>query len=125
VRAFIEDMESTVADHSGAEGLGVDAHGNVGVSTNKGYYYSGTLAPTATITAGPANSSVQPTATASFDFTTSAGASAECRLDTSAFVACATGVTYSGLAQGSHTFRVHSVDVPLLQIHEEQMPKKF
>ena len=29
VRAFIEDMESTVADHSGAEGLGVDAKGNV------------------------------------------------------------------------------------------------
>ena len=29
VTAFIEDMEATVADHSGAEGLGVDAQGNV------------------------------------------------------------------------------------------------
>ena len=29
VTAFIEDMESTVADHSGAEGVGVDANGNV------------------------------------------------------------------------------------------------
>jgi sugar lactone lactonase YvrE len=29
VKAFIEDMESTVADHSGAEGVGVDADGNV------------------------------------------------------------------------------------------------
>jgi DNA-binding beta-propeller fold protein YncE len=29
VTAFIEDMESTVADHSGAEGLGVDAQGTV------------------------------------------------------------------------------------------------
>ena len=29
VTAFIEDMESTVADHSGAEGVGVDARGNV------------------------------------------------------------------------------------------------
>ena len=29
VAAFIEDMESTVADHSGAEGVGVDAQGNV------------------------------------------------------------------------------------------------
>jgi sugar lactone lactonase YvrE len=29
VTTFIEDMESTVADHSGAEGLGVDADGNV------------------------------------------------------------------------------------------------
>jgi hypothetical protein len=29
VRTFIEDMESTVADHSGAEGLGVDPQGNV------------------------------------------------------------------------------------------------
>ncbi|HEY5618405.1 MAG TPA: peptidyl-alpha-hydroxyglycine alpha-amidating lyase family protein [Vicinamibacterales bacterium] len=29
VRAFIEDMESTTPDHSGAEGVGVDASGNV------------------------------------------------------------------------------------------------
>ena len=29
VTEFIEDMESTAADHSGAEGLGVDAQGNV------------------------------------------------------------------------------------------------
>jgi DNA-binding beta-propeller fold protein YncE len=29
VTAFIEDSESTVADHSGAEGIGVDAQGNV------------------------------------------------------------------------------------------------
>jgi DNA-binding beta-propeller fold protein YncE len=29
VTSFIEDMESTVPDHSGAEGLGVDAQGNV------------------------------------------------------------------------------------------------
>ncbi|HUR35463.1 MAG TPA: peptidyl-alpha-hydroxyglycine alpha-amidating lyase family protein [Vicinamibacterales bacterium] len=29
VQAFIEDMESTRGDHSGAEGLGVDASGNV------------------------------------------------------------------------------------------------
>ena len=29
VTAFIEDSESTAPDHSGAEGVGVDAHGNV------------------------------------------------------------------------------------------------
>jgi hypothetical protein len=29
VTAFIEDVESTRADHSGAEGVGVDAAGNV------------------------------------------------------------------------------------------------
>src|SRR5262245_47868839 len=29
VTAFIEDVESTAPDHSGAEGVGVDAHGNV------------------------------------------------------------------------------------------------
>jgi NHL repeat len=29
VTTFIEDMESTVADHSGAEGIGVDSQGNV------------------------------------------------------------------------------------------------
>jgi hypothetical protein len=29
VTAFIEDSESTTPDHSGAEGVGVDARGNV------------------------------------------------------------------------------------------------
>jgi len=29
VKYFIEDMESTTQDHSGAEGVGVDAQGNV------------------------------------------------------------------------------------------------
>ena len=29
VTAFIEDQESTAADHAGAEGVGVDADGNV------------------------------------------------------------------------------------------------
>jgi hypothetical protein len=29
VTAFIEDLEPTTADHSGAEGVGVDAAGNV------------------------------------------------------------------------------------------------
>ena len=29
VTAFIEDSESTAPDHSGAEGVGVDAQGNV------------------------------------------------------------------------------------------------
>jgi hypothetical protein len=29
VTAFIEDMEPTAPDHSGAEGVGVDAQGNV------------------------------------------------------------------------------------------------
>ena len=29
VAAFIEDRESTTGDHSGAEGVGVDARGNV------------------------------------------------------------------------------------------------
>ena len=29
VTAFIEDSESTAADHAGAEGIGVDAQGNV------------------------------------------------------------------------------------------------
>ena len=29
VKYFIEDMESTATEHSGAEGVGVDADGNV------------------------------------------------------------------------------------------------
>jgi hypothetical protein len=68
-----------------------------------------TTAPDTTITGGPSGNSNPSTAT--FTFTsTEAGSVFQCKLDTGAFAACASGVTYSGLPKGQHTFQVRAID---------------
>jgi len=71
--------------------------------------FSGATAPDTTITAAPparSNSS-----SASFSFTASeAGSTFACRLDGSAFAACTSPQSYSGLALGSHSFQVRATD---------------
>jgi hypothetical protein len=63
------------------------------------------LAPDTTITAGPTGT--VNTTSASFSFTaTITGSTFTCSLDGSAFSACTSPKTYSGLANGSHTFQV-------------------
>src|SRR5207302_2007978 len=68
-----------------------------------------TTAPDTTITAAPPATSTS--SSASFSFTaTEAGSSFACQLDASAFTACASPKSYSGLANGSHTFQVRATD---------------
>src|SRR5439155_10760472 len=67
-----------------------------------------TTAPTVSITAKPPvpGNSAGP----SFTFSSEAGASFQCSLDTSAFASCSSPEIYGGLADGSHTFQVKATD---------------
>jgi hypothetical protein len=68
-----------------------------------------TTAPDTTITSGPADPSLQ--ASASFSFTSSeAGSTFQCRLDSGAWSSCTSPKAYSGLALGAHRFDVRATD---------------
>lgn len=68
-----------------------------------------TTAPDTLITATPPL--VATAADATFEFSANeAGAVFECSLDNGAYAACVSPKTYSGLAAGSHTFTVRSMD---------------
>src|SRR5207302_9260212 len=68
-----------------------------------------TTPPDTIITAAPP--ALSNSRSASFSFTaTEAGSSFACRLDASAFTACASPQSYSGRADGSHTFPVRATD---------------
>jgi hypothetical protein len=65
--------------------------------------------PAPSITAKPA--SLSNTTSPSFSFTDSeAGVTFRCRIDGSTYAACSSPLSYSGLAQGAHTFAVQAVD---------------
>jgi plastocyanin len=88
----------------------IDAAGNVDASPASRTWTVDTVAPDTTIASGPSGTGNG--ATATFGFTSNeAGASFQCALDsTTAYSACASPKTYSGLASATHTFRVRAVD---------------
>jgi hypothetical protein len=112
--AAFTDCESPVGYINLAEGLhtfavkAIDAVGNVGPATS--YSWTVDLTPPAT----PSIDSFPPNPTnssnATFTFSGEAGAGFSCRLDQGAFAACTSPATYSGLADGTHSFGVKARD---------------
>jgi hypothetical protein len=66
-------------------------------------------APDTTLTSTPTDPTNETGAT--FSFTSEPGATFECRLDAGAFAGCTSPSSYTGLAEGSHTFSVRATDV--------------
>lgn len=88
----------------------VDAPGNVDATPASHTWTVDTAAPDTSITGGPSGT-VNETS-ASFTFTaTEGGATFACALDGAAFTACTSPKSYSGLAEGTHTFQVRATDV--------------
>lgn len=67
------------------------------------------LPPETRITGGPSGATSSTSAAFRFSSTDTA-ASFQCKLDDRSWSSCASGKTYSGLPQGSHTFRVRAKD---------------
>jgi hypothetical protein len=69
-----------------------------------------TTPPQTTIDSGPAATTTDTSATFTFS-ADETGSTFECSLDGTAFAACVSPATYTGLAVGPHTFAVRAVDV--------------
>jgi hypothetical protein len=67
-----------------------------------------TTAPDTTISSGPTGPTNDPTAT--FAFTSEAGATFQCKVDAGAYAACTSPFTTATLADGAHTFSVRATD---------------
>jgi parallel beta-helix repeat protein len=94
-----------------------DAAGNTSAPATRSWTLAtpgDTRAPTVEITSGPADPTAETAAV--FDFTVEdevtpvADLVVECQLDTGGFTECTSGVAYSDLVPGSHTFDVRAAD---------------
>ncbi|MFY0563288.1 kelch repeat-containing protein [Archangium lansingense] len=85
-----------------------DVAGNVDATPAAHDWTLDQIAPDTTLTSAPTNPSNQ--STASFTFSSEAGASFECGLDGAAFTPCTSPATYAQLAEGSHSFLVRARD---------------
>jgi hypothetical protein len=85
-----------------------DLAGNPGTTTSYGWTID-TVAPDTAITSSPA--ALSNSASPSFGLSaTQSGSTFQCSLDGAAFAACGNPATYSGLADGAHTFQARAVD---------------
>jgi hypothetical protein len=77
-------------------------------------YVPDTTPPDTTITTNPANASASTNAGFSFtgsdNVTASSALTFQCQIDGAGYTACTSPRTYTGLADGSHTFQVRAVD---------------
>jgi hypothetical protein len=85
-----------------------DVAGNTSTVSNAVTVLVDKTSPNTTIDSAP--SSPTTSTSASFDFSSSEAGTFECRLDGGAFSACTSPRSYTGLADGSHTFEVRAVD---------------
>jgi len=85
-----------------------DAMGNVDQSPASRTFIVDTGAPDATVTSGPSGPTSDSTPT--FEFTSEAGATFQCRVDATAFAACTSPHTTAALADGAHTLQVRAID---------------
>jgi hypothetical protein len=86
-----------------------DLAGNVDLTPASFTWTIDTIAPDTTITANPTNPTTS--GSASFSFTSTEPGSFQCQLDGASFIACTSQQSYTGLAQGSHTFQVQATDL--------------
>ena len=86
-----------------------DSLGHTGPATTYSWTIDLTPPPTPAISSAPANPSNS--SSPSFGFTDGeSGVGFQCQLDGGAFVSCGSPKTYSGLADGPHSFNVKAVD---------------
>ena len=83
----------------------IDAAGNTGPAASRTWTIASSAPDTSFVT-GPAGL----TNVSSAIFVLAGGVSFECKLDGGEFIPCASPVTYSGLAEGSHTLLVRAKD---------------
>ncbi|MGH2724087.1 MAG: Ig-like domain-containing protein [Actinomycetota bacterium] len=85
----------------------IDEAGNTGAPASRAWTVD-TVPPEVEITSGPQALTNQ--ADASFTFTAEEGAATECDLDGAGFAPCGSGVAYTELGEGPHTFTVRATD---------------
>ena len=86
----------------------LDAYGNIDPSPAGRSFSVDTTPPETTITSGPKGTITDKTPT--FEFSSEAGASFECRVDEGAFVGCSSPHTTALLSTGGHVFEVRAID---------------
>jgi hypothetical protein len=88
----------------------VDEFGNADQTPATHDWSIDTAAPDTQLDSGPGAGTDAGTATFGFSSPDSDVNGYECSIDGSNFIACASGVTYSGLATGTHQFAVRAID---------------